>query len=275
MKKINQKNIELLTNGEVAVAHSGSVVALRAIIKLAFPNGIIPEGTRNFYFQHPDDPNRWRGELDTELPVLSAKEFFECEFSQEWLQLESFAMCFRLRKTGRHGASHDDMKEFWNDLNAGLCASKYAAQLEKENERLLSKLGEGVTPELDKAHTRVAALEAKHTRVVNILKGHQDRQKHLGTPMGEAIADALRLIGNDIDGITGLGSVPETSPENRYSDYFTPPFRVGRHQKRAVLDSQSHEVVIFPVGREVQAMLYCNYLNSDQVNTSRAGKIKA
>jgi len=47
----------------------------------------------------------------------------------------------------------------------------------------------------------------------------------------------------------------------RYDDKFTPPFRVGMKQSRAVLDSKGHEVVIFPCGHEEQALLYCDYLN--------------
>jgi hypothetical protein len=42
---------------------------------------------------------------------------------------------------------------------------------------------------------------------------------------------------------------------------FIPPFRVGRKQKRAVLDSQGREVVIFPVGMEDYANEYVDFLN--------------
>lgn len=42
---------------------------------------------------------------------------------------------------------------------------------------------------------------------------------------------------------------------------FTPPFRVGKKQKRAVLDSLGNEVVIFNVGLEDMAELYCDMLN--------------
>jgi hypothetical protein len=45
------------------------------------------------------------------------------------------------------------------------------------------------------------------------------------------------------------------------SSIYTPPFRLGRKQLRAVLDSTGKEVVIFPVGGEIQAQLYVNYLN--------------
>lgn len=42
---------------------------------------------------------------------------------------------------------------------------------------------------------------------------------------------------------------------------FIPPFRIGKKQKRAVLDSRGYEVVIFPVGLENLAEDYCKYLN--------------
>lgn len=54
-----------------------------------------------------------------------------------------------------------------------------------------------------------------------------------------------------------FGSVTE-----RYDSLkFTPPFRVGRKQKRAILDSNGKEVIVFPLHSEKQAELYCNYLN--------------
>lgn len=43
---------------------------------------------------------------------------------------------------------------------------------------------------------------------------------------------------------------------------FTPPFRVGRKQKRAVLDSNGLEVIIFPKGQEEMAKGYCEALNN-------------
>ena len=42
---------------------------------------------------------------------------------------------------------------------------------------------------------------------------------------------------------------------------FTPPFRLGRKQKRAVLDSKGKELVLFPVGLEDYAKEYVEYLN--------------
>lgn len=45
------------------------------------------------------------------------------------------------------------------------------------------------------------------------------------------------------------------------STKFTPPFRVGKKKKRAILDSKGLEVIIMPTKSEKQAQLYCDYLN--------------
>ncbi len=45
------------------------------------------------------------------------------------------------------------------------------------------------------------------------------------------------------------------------SDIFVPPFRLGKKQKRAVLDSRGREVIIMPHNSEKQAQMYCDYLN--------------
>jgi len=42
---------------------------------------------------------------------------------------------------------------------------------------------------------------------------------------------------------------------------FVAPFRVGKKQSRAVLDSNGLEVVVFPKGLESWAIDYCRYLN--------------
>lgn len=45
------------------------------------------------------------------------------------------------------------------------------------------------------------------------------------------------------------------------SEVFVPPFRLGRKQKRAVLDANGREVIIMPRNSEKQAQMYCDYLN--------------
>ena len=44
---------------------------------------------------------------------------------------------------------------------------------------------------------------------------------------------------------------------------FKQPFRVGRHQSRAVLDAEGKEMIIFPKGSEERAKLYCELLNNE------------
>jgi hypothetical protein len=47
---------------------------------------------------------------------------------------------------------------------------------------------------------------------------------------------------------------------------FTPPFRLGKKQNRAVLDANGKEVVIFPNNSQIQASLYVDYLNGTKTN---------
>lgn len=50
--------------------------------------------------------------------------------------------------------------------------------------------------------------------------------------------------------------------KNRFdSEVFVPPFRLGRRQKRAILDARGREVIIMPHNSEKQAQMYCDYLN--------------
>jgi len=50
--------------------------------------------------------------------------------------------------------------------------------------------------------------------------------------------------------------------KSRYdSEVFTPPFRLGASQKRAILDSKGKEVIIMPINSDKQAQMYCDYLN--------------
>lgn len=45
------------------------------------------------------------------------------------------------------------------------------------------------------------------------------------------------------------------------SKVFMPPFRLGKKQKRAILDAKGREVIIMPPNSEKQAQMYCDYLN--------------
>ena len=51
------------------------------------------------------------------------------------------------------------------------------------------------------------------------------------------------------------------------SRQFWPPYRVGRKQKRAVLDSRGLEVVIFPEHTPTLMVIeYCMFLNNQHIN---------
>ena len=53
-----------------------------------------------------------------------------------------------------------------------------------------------------------------------------------------------------------------TDASKRYdANKYTPPFRVGRKQGKAVLDGKGIEVVFF-MHSEDQAKMYCDYLNN-------------
>lgn len=54
----------------------------------------------------------------------------------------------------------------------------------------------------------------------------------------------------------------ENTVSPRYDPKYTPPFRVGRKQGRAVLDANGKEVVFFN-DSEIQAQKYCDYLNGN------------
>ena len=45
------------------------------------------------------------------------------------------------------------------------------------------------------------------------------------------------------------------------SEVFVAPFRLGKKQKRAILDAKGREVIIMPHNDEKQTQMYCDYLN--------------
>lgn len=50
------------------------------------------------------------------------------------------------------------------------------------------------------------------------------------------------------------------------STNYYPPYRVGKKQKRAVLDSKGILVVLFEKGKEDMAKEYCEFLNKKTQN---------
>lgn len=50
---------------------------------------------------------------------------------------------------------------------------------------------------------------------------------------------------------------------------YEPPFRVGKKQRRAVLDGTGREVLLFHRGDEQMATAYCDYLNNEYWKVKR------
>ena len=75
----------------------------------------------------------------------------------------------------------------------------------------------------------------------------------------------LSMYDENIETTTSNSTTPLLGLDNvisRFdSEVFTPPFRLGRKQKRAILDSIGREVIIMPHNSEKQAQMYCDYLN--------------
>ena len=68
---------------------------------------------------------------------------------------------------------------------------------------------------------------------------------------------------NDLRTIDTMSSQNIAKPIviRRFDNAFTPPFRLGKKQKRAILDANGIEVIIMPHNSESQAQMYCDYLN--------------
>lgn len=58
-------------------------------------------------------------------------------------------------------------------------------------------------------------------------------------------------------------SLPRAFPDQKKITY---PLRLGRKQKRAILDAEGIEVVVFPIGREDLAKETVNLLNQNEKN---------
>lgn len=62
-----------------------------------------------------------------------------------------------------------------------------------------------------------------------------------------------------------MDATPNPHFNLNYEPSFKPPFRVGRKQGRAVLDSEGMQVVVFPKGLERYAIQYVDHLNSSHI----------
>lgn len=75
----------------------------------------------------------------------------------------------------------------------------------------------------------------------------------------------LELLGKFIDHVEGdhvrVGTDTDGAVIIKKTKKISYPYRVGRKQKRAILDAQGLEVIVFAVGRENEAQEYCDFLN--------------
>jgi hypothetical protein len=86
-------------------------------------------------------------------------------------------------------------------------------------------------------------------------KHAQNLKSWVGTSLAKE--ECIGLIKNAVDEALILSGVSKRYDANKY----TPPFRVGRKQGKAVLDGKGIEVVFF-IHSEEQAKMYCDYLNN-------------
>lgn len=88
--KLNQKLIEKLRNGEIAVENSGTVEQLREVIKEAFPKDDSPYGSHRFYFMRVVNTGEWDWNNKTNLPTISVTDFYDPELFTGWAKDDEF-----------------------------------------------------------------------------------------------------------------------------------------------------------------------------------------
>lgn len=78
--KLNQKLIQQLCNGEIAAENDGTLGQLTGVLKAAFPEDkTTVEGGSRFYFMNYVRTNEWDFFHKTNLPVVSASDFYQAE----------------------------------------------------------------------------------------------------------------------------------------------------------------------------------------------------
>lgn len=92
--------------------------------------------------------------------------------------------------------------------------------------------------------------------VINVLEEHNRWRRDKNVPAKTKMAEP-KVLGIAID--TAIKHLNKLI-NNRFDKKYTPPFRVGKKQKKAVLDANGIEVVFFSNSEE-QAKKYCDYLN--------------
>lgn len=88
--KLNQKLIQQLRNGEIAVENNGTLVQLREVLKEAFPESIGPWGTGEVYFLDDEYEDLWDTSNTTHLPIKPISDFYQPELFTGWAKDDSY-----------------------------------------------------------------------------------------------------------------------------------------------------------------------------------------
>lgn len=97
-------------------------------------------------------------------------------------------------------------------------------------------------------------------QTIKVLEEHNRWRRDNNVPAKTKMADP-KILGMALDrAIEELNKLLTPNVSNRFDPKYTPPFRVGRKQGKAILDANGIEVVFFHNSEE-QAIMYCNYLN--------------
>ena len=96
---------------------------------------------------------------------------------------------------------------------------------------------------------------------IQVLKDHNAWRRYDGEINQSPQMTDPKKLGIAIDTVVNkFENLFLSSVRNRFNSKYTPPFRVGRKQGKAVLDANGIEVVFFSNSEE-QAKKYCDYLN--------------
>lgn len=81
---MNEKLIEKLRNGEIAIINDGTVEELNKVLKYAFPIECRTRGVGKYYHQSTINQNYYVHIESTDLPSYSVKDFLTEEFPEKW-----------------------------------------------------------------------------------------------------------------------------------------------------------------------------------------------
>lgn len=112
--KLNQKLIQQLRNGEIAVENNGTLEQLREVLKEAFPKDKLPPGgTMKYYKMDRDFIDRWNATDSTTLPTISVADFYQPELFTGWAKDDGHPKWMMYFK--------DNVPEFWFNVLGEWC----------------------------------------------------------------------------------------------------------------------------------------------------------